>query len=172
MKEIWKDVVGYEGLYLVSDSGRIRGVKSGKVLKPGSTGKYLFVVLCKDGKRTPISVHRVVATAFCDNPYLKSEVNHINEDRYDNRAVNLEWCTRLENIRHGTGIEKHAKSQMNDKRSRKIVQLSVDGDVICIYPSVHEMNRCTGYDRSAVSKSANGDSRYSTAYGYKWKYAE
>ena len=129
MEGIWKDVVGYEGLYQVSNMGEVRGLKRGKVLKPGH-GKYLFVVLCKDGIRHEISVHRLVATAFCENPYGKSEVNHINETPWDNRAENLEWCTRLENLMYGSGPQRRAETQRNDpKRSIKIAQFSLDGEI-------------------------------------------
>ena len=173
MEEIWKPVVGFEGLYEVSNLGVVRGLKRGNVLKPGSTGRYLFVVLCKDGKRTDKLVHRVVAEAFCENKFNKPEVNHINEDRFDNRAENLEWCTRVENIRHGTGIKKHAESQRNDvNRSIKIEQYSIMGEKIAEYLSLHDVERKTGFNHTAVSRCAKGHHRYSHAYGYIWKYAQ
>ena len=170
MKEIWKDVEGYEGLYKVSNLGRIFGIKRNGVLKPGK-GRYDFVVLCKNGVRHEISVHRLVAKAFCPNPHNKPEVNHINEIAEDNRASNLEWCTRLENIRHGTGIERHAEAQLNCKRrSKRIAQYTIDGEYIKTFPSIREMYRQTGFDRSAVCKCASGNHRYSHAYGYLWRY--
>lgn len=170
MEEVWKPVVGYEGLYEVSNLGNVRGLKRGKVLKPGE-GKYLFVVLCKDGIRHEVHIHRLVATAFCDNPYAKLEVNHINEIAWDNRAENLEWVTRLENIRHGSGIERHAEAQRNDpNRSKRIMQYTVDGEYIRTFPSIKEMERQTGFDGSPVCKCARGSHRYSHAYGYKWKF--
>lgn len=171
MEEIWKPIVGFEGLYEVSNLGNVKGVKRGRILKPGSCGKYLFVVLCKDGKRKDKLVHRLVADAFCENKFNKPEVNHINEDGFDNRAKNLEWCTRVENIRHGTGIKRHAESQRNDaNRSTKVEQYSTCGEKIAEYLSLHDMERKTGFDRSAVSKCANGHPRYSHAYGYLWKF--
>lgn len=169
MNEIWKPIEGFEGLYKISDQGRIYSVKSRKCLKPGSTGRYLFVVLCKDGKRHDLLVHRLVAKAFCTKQEGETEVNHINENRFDNRAENLEWCTHLENIRHGTGIAKRAFRQMNGKRNKQIIQLSEDGTHIKKYRSIRDASRITGYDRSFITRCANGKVRM--AYGYKWQYA-
>lgn len=170
MEEIWKPVVGYEGLYEVSNLGNVRGLKRGKVLKPGK-GRYLFVVLCKDGIRHETSVHRLVATAFCPNPNNKPEVNHLNEIAEDNRASNLEWCTRIENLTYGSDPQRRADTQRNDpKRSIKIAQYSLDGEHINTFPSIREMERQTGFGRNAVCKCARGSSRYSHAYGYLWRY--
>lgn len=168
MNEIWKDIVGYEGLYKVSNLGRVLSVRRNSALIPGR-GRYLIVVLCKNGARHEVAVHRLVAEAYCEKRDDATEVNHINENRYDNRAINLEWCTRLENIRHGTGIQRHADAQRNDSRSKRIYQVSVNGDLIASFPSVREMNRVTGYDRAAIQRCANGKQK--TAYGYKWQYA-
>jgi len=167
MNEVWKDVTGYEGLYKVSDFGRVFSVRRNSILSPG-IGRYLIVVLCKNGTKREIAVHRLVAEAFCKKRSDATEVNHINENRYDNRAVNLEWCTRLENIRHGTGIQRHADAQRNDSRSKQINQISIDGDLIASFPSVREMNRITGYDRAAIQRCAKGKQK--TAYGFVWRY--
>lgn len=169
MKEIWKDVAGYEGLYKVSNLGNVYGVKRKKILKPG-LARYYFVVLCKDGKRKDVHIHRLVASAFCDNPDRKEEVNHLNEITTDNRAENLEWCTRLENIRWGTGIERHAASQRNGKRSKRISQYSRDGKYIKTYPSIREAHRQTGFDRAAIYRSLVG--KRPSAFGYVWRYAD
>lgn len=102
MGEIWKEVIGYEGLYQVSDHGRVRSVRRGIVLKPGAGGgrrnSYLFVVLCVNNVRNNQLVHRLVAKAFLGVHDL--EVNHIDEDPHNNAASNLEWCTRQENVDH------------------------------------------------------------------------
>lgn len=168
MKEVWKDVVDYEGLYQVSDLGRVFSVRRNATLKPGK-GRYLIVTLCKDGIKREVSVHRLVAGAFCTRRDGATEVNHINENRYDNRAINLEWCTRLENIRHGTGIQRHAEAQKNNNRSKKIAQVSLDGDLIATFPSIREATRITGFDHAAIQRCAK--CRQKSAYGYKWHYA-
>lgn len=111
--EIWKDVVGYEGLYMVSSSGVVKRIDSyvkrlhyyvpvkGRILKPLDNGKgYLRVKLSKNGKDRRIMLHRIIAEAFIFNAELKKEVNHINGNKKDNNIQNLEWCTRQENIAH------------------------------------------------------------------------
>lgn len=109
--EIWKDVVGYEGLYKVSNLGRVFSLKrkvlnkrniKPRMLKLHRTNKYCFVSLCKDRKRRLRceKVHRLVAMAFIQNPNNKPCVNHINNNGFDNRVENLEWVTNYENIQH------------------------------------------------------------------------
>lgn len=167
--EVWKDIVGYEGLYLVSNQGRVFGVKRNNILKNGN-GRYFHVVLCKGGITKEFSVHRLVATAFCQKKDGYTEVNHINENTHDNRAENLEWCTRTENIRHGTGIMRHAISQRNGKRNKAVKQFACDGEEIAEYRSIRDMQRTTGYDRSFVSRCARGERP--SAYGYVWKFVD
>lgn len=168
--EIWKDVVGYEGFYEVSTHGRVRSLKRGLVLKQGVCGKYNNVVLCKNGIRKTKAVHRLVATAFCLKADWENEVNHINEDKKDNRADNLEWCTRIENIRHGSGIARHAYAQRFGSRNKAISKIDENGDVIETYISMRDMQRKTGFDRRFISKCIKG--KCTMAYGYKWEYAD
>lgn len=168
LNEVWRDVAGYEGLYEVSSRGRVRGLKRGNVLKPALSGGYLFVVLCKEGKRKDVYVHRLVATAFCPRDTEDTEVNHLNEIKTDNRADNLEWCTRLENIQHGTGIARHAEKQMNDHRSKPVRQLSLTGELVKEFPSVGEVVRVLGYDKGFLLRCISG--KRPTAYGYRWQY--
>lgn len=106
MKVEWRDVVGYEGSYLVNNIGQIRG-PSGKILKGGkNTRGYIYVILSKNNKQVNRVIHRLIANAFLENPENKCDVNHLNGIKTDNRLINLEWATRSENIQHAydTGL--------------------------------------------------------------------
>ena len=104
--EQWKDVVGYEGLYRVSDLGRVLSLNYNrsdnvKILKKEHTKKgYLRVCFYKNKIRSKILVHRIIANNFIENNKIKKEVNHINGVKFDNRVENLEWCTSSENVKH------------------------------------------------------------------------
>lgn len=114
LKEVWKDIEGYEGLYQVSSYGRVKSLakkltrRDGidvnykeRVLKPyNCDGGYQVVALYKNNDRTQVLVHRLVAQSFLDNPENKPEVNHIDFNTANNNLFNLEWTTRQENIRH------------------------------------------------------------------------
>ena len=97
--EIWKDVQGYEGLYQVSNLGRVKGLKRSKIRKLcNDRGGYLCVSLKKQGKAKNFKVHRLVAVAFIPNPENKPEVDHINAIKTDNNINNLRWVTAKENM--------------------------------------------------------------------------
>ena len=124
MQEIWKDISGYEGIYQVSNLGNIRSCERKVYFKKGnpltsymtvpekiiskhiSNTGYYRVGLRKDGKRKFLSVHRIVTSAFIDNPENKPHVNHIDGNRLNNHSDNLEWVTCQENIIHArdTGL--------------------------------------------------------------------
>lgn len=164
--EIWKNIKGYEGLYQVSSDGRVKSLKWNKerILKPGiRKGGYLQVALCAGGKQKSLMVHRLVCEAFHDNPENKPEVNHINEIKTDNRACNLEWCTRIENMNHGTRNERSGKAQ-----SKSVGQYTRDGELIKIWPSTIEAKRQAGFDCGHISRVANGERK--THKGFVWKY--
>lgn len=176
MKEIWKDVVGYEGLYLVSNLGNVRSLKSGKILKPTYT-RTGYAIVWLYGKehlngRTgkAFSVHKIVANAFCIKGVLDCEVNHINEDKSDNRACNLEWCTHKENSSYGTRGERIGNANKNGKKSKPIVQLTLDGKFVAQYPSLAEIKRSTGFNHKNICRLLKGYGE--TSYGYKWQYAD
>lgn len=131
MIEIWRDVVGYDGKYQVSNFGRVKSFRyktvPPRILKAISNGTgYLRVCLCRNGKSKSAYVHRLVAEAFIPNPDGKPQINHINGIKTDNRAENLEWCTRSENTQHAlrTGLrgygEKHPRAKLTNEQARHI----------------------------------------------------
>ena len=116
-----------------------------------------------------MSVHRLVAEAFIPNPLGLPEVNHIDEDKTNNRADNLEWCTHLENSNYGSRPTRIGEKHINGKRSRSVSQFTLNGEFVATYPSMREAERQTGFAAGNIWYAING--RYSHAYGYKWKYA-
>lgn len=102
MEEIWKDVVGYEGLYQVSNLGRVKSLRSKRskdgIMSLGKKQGYSVIIVPNGKSRKMLLVHRLVAQAFIPNPENKPHIDHINGDRKDNRVENLRWCTPLENM--------------------------------------------------------------------------
>ena len=125
--EIWKDIDGYEGRYQVSNFGRVKSFWHGEhILKPVLLNiGYQQVTLCANGKHELVRVHRLVAKAFVDNPDNKPQVNHINGDKQDNRATNLEWVTASENRYHAyaTGLQRSGENIYNAKLTTEQVLL-------------------------------------------------
>ena len=179
MSEVWRDVVGYEGLYQVSSGGRVKSLErkvpklngertvKERILKPrGNRGGYLQVNLyAGGGKPKKFYVHRLVCEAFHDNPDNKPQVNHVNEDKADNRACNLEWCTAEENTNFGTRNERSRKTL-----SKPVGQYTRDAELIKIWSSAREAQRQAGFNQSNISKVACG--KYKQAYGCIWRYVE
>ena len=164
--EEWRDVVGYEGRYQVSSMGRVKSFKWNKerILKPSmDKDGYLLVTLCAGGKPKTLKVHRLVCEAFHENLENKSDVNHLNEIKTDNRASNLEWCTRRDNINHGSRNERLGKAL-----SKPVGQYAQDGELIKVWPSTMEVERQAGFSNGNISQAANG--KYKKAYGFIWKY--
>ena len=189
MEEIWKDIFGYEGLYQISNLGRVKSLnymrtRKERILKQQKDkGGYLLADLTKDNKRTHFLIHRLVALHFIPNDDLfKTEINHkdecktnnivfVNDDgTIDESKSNLEWCTPKENSNYGTRNEKCSKANRNHPNmSKQVQQYSKDGKtLIKTFPSLREVERQLGFSQSHISKCCKG--KYKTAYGFFWRY--
>lgn len=163
--EAWKDIKGFEGIYQISNMGRVKSFKAdpnGRILSiKNSKGDYLNIVLCHGNKRRSVKVHRLVAEAFIPNPDNKPEVNHKDGNKQNNRADNLEWVTRRENHRHALdrnpnmikGIIRYNRYT----RPKTIQQFSLDGNFVAEYPNAAEASRVTGICQRNILQVANMD---------------
>ena len=170
MEEIWKPIKDYEGLYEVSNLGKIKtlsriinGRKMPEKIKKLDKTKqgYLRVQLSKNKENKKYSVHRLVAQAFILNPNNLPCVNHIDENPSNNNVNNLEWCTHLYNNLYN---EKHKRN------CKKIKQLDKSYNIINIFDSVNEASQKTNIIRTEISNCLN--KRQKTAGGYHWQYYE
>lgn len=195
--EIWKPVVGFEGLYEVSNLGRVKRLPkqtrlhrpfiSKEKLMSYSLDKYGYPTLMLSNKsiRKLCKIHRLVAIAFLDNPNNFEQVNHKNEIKTDNRVVNLEWCDAAYNTNYGTRGERISKARKGRKltegeilahkrMSKPIVAISISDNSITHYASSYEAE-CNGFLRSNVKSCCKfkfnklGNNVYK---GYKWYYEE
>lgn len=172
--EIWKPIKGYEGRYCVSNMGRImslernvrsRGKIKQRIMKQCNARKgYKTVSLYIDGKRKRNIVHRLVAEAFIPNPNNYNQVNHIDENKSNNAAYNLEWCTAKQNMNHGTRAERtRAKAQ------KKVLKIDELGNVVSVYLSAKEAADANGVGKQEIAKFCRGN-RVGLYHGYYWKY--
>ena len=188
--EQWRTAVykgePYEG-YKVSNLGKIlslnyKNTGKAELMNPvTNTNGYLQVNLYKNGESKTCRVHRLVAEAFLENPENLPEVNHKDENKKNNfvflnedgsvnkKRSNLEWKNHIDNCNHGTRNERVAKANTNGKLSKKVLQLSLTGELICEYPSTRECER-NGFNHGAVAACCRGEKpQYK---GFIWKYKE
>lgn len=166
--ENWKDITYFEDVYEVSDMGNVRRKGSDKNLKPDGRD-YPTVDLSKNGQHKRYAIHRLVALHFVPNPSPKEklEVNHIDGDKKNNRADNLEWVSSAENIQHCWA------SLGRGKPPRPVEKLDLNtGEVLQRYKSVSEASYEFGSQsaRAGITRCCQG--HYEKAYGYKWRYAD
>lgn len=171
MKETWKDISGYEGLYQVSNFGRVKSLSKYCGNRPTEERLcsqhflrgYKRVTLCKNNILKHKQVHRLVAEAFIPNTDNKPQVNHKNGIKDDNRMDNLEWVTVNENLNHALNILK----KKDAKPARKVVQIK-NNIIVAIFDSISEARNKTFINN--ISGCCRGVLK--TAGGYKWKYTE
>lgn len=175
MEEIWKDVEGWEGIYQVSNMGRVRSMprmhncihpymRKVKILKPRVCGKsreYLSVCFHCGDKIKQYKIHRLVAMAFCPNPNGYNEVNHKNEIKGDNRAENLEWCSRSYNVPYNNIARRRSVSMM-----KKVCIINDDGSIFKSFNSYAEAAEFIGCESYQVTKAIKRNGR---CRGYKFK---
>ena len=185
MEEIWKAVEGYEGIYEVSNLGRVRSLdrdiyqvgRWGKVMKVRQPGKmiaqqthlgYKRVSLYRDGHKGKwFFVHRLVAAAFIPNPDGKQYVNHKDENRANNVPSNLEWCTMAENNLYGGHVERTQSANIINRQC--IEQVDASGNVVATFESITSAARQTGRPVSSVSQCLNGKLRQTHGFTFRRK---
>ena len=160
--ETFVKIEGFEN-YEVSNLGKVRNIKSGRMLKPHlNHNGYLKHHLYRHDKQKELFLHRIIATAFIDNPGEKPQVNHIDENKLNNDLSNLEWCTGRENLVHGTRTKRVA-----EKLSKKVIQLDLNDSVLNEFESMGQAERETGVPSGNISRCCNGERK--SAGGYKWR---
>lgn len=167
MEEIWKDIENYEGLYQVSNLGRVRSldrvvtnyrgsfIKKGEIKAQSNLSKgYKGVCLCKDGKQKTHKVHRLVAQAFLPNPNNLPQVNHKDEDKTNNRVDNLEWCDNEYNINYSWSVP--------------IYSININTGEYKKYSSLTEAQQITGAHKTQICGVLKG--YYNRAKHYLWRH--
>lgn len=183
--EIWKDIIGYEGAYQVSNFGRVKSLSrntfdgrkvNGKIMTlcEDSDG-YLLAHLRKENISFNAKVHRLVALAFINNKYGKPEVNHIDGDKRNNHIDNLEWVTCSENLKHSFRVlhRKHnriLKDKTGDLHptSKPVLQFDLNGNFIKRHGSARQASIYIGLYDTAIASAINKNRNI--IYGYLWKY--
>lgn len=175
MQEIWKDIKGYEGLYQVSNFGKIKSLakqvgfcfRSEKILKNNiDTYGYEYVILSKANKTKPFLVHRIVASHFIENVNNKEEVNHIDGNKKNNIVTNLEWCTSTENKKHA--ISNNLFKPKFNKSYNAIEQYDKEGNLIKIWEKASLIQKKLQFSSGRIHNCCKG--KHKTAYGFIWKY--
>jgi len=174
----WKPVSGYEGYYEVSDGGEVRSVdrtvfdRNGKerhlpgrpmklTKSKGRNNDGYYVVNLRNGKSKVASVHLLVAREFVPNPFALPTVNHIDGDKSNNSALNLEWASYRDNNIHAL------KHGLRSPRGSMVVQKDLAGNLIASFRSVCEASRATRIGRSLISHCVNN--RIDSAGGFIWE---
>lgn len=148
MNEIWKDIPQYEGLYQVSNYGRVKNVNTGKIKAQSIAGNgYQRVHLYKCGKDRNEYVHRLVAMAFIPNPDNLPQVNHKDEDKANNIVDNLEWCSAKYNMNYGS---LPTSLSLNYPKAIQIIKCDLYGNELDYYLSINEAEKMNGMAKGSI----------------------
>ena len=179
--EIWKDIEGYENLYQVSNLGNVRSLNFRNIgriqnltLKIRKRDGYVCVNLYGVNGCKTFPVHRLVAKAFISNPNKLPQVNHKDENKANNNADNLEWCTQKYNIQYSTNLHPKRKSYSRKPHrwTQRIRQIDIEsGEIIREYSCAQEVGKARNNPNTTdVIRCCIGKQK--TAYGYKWEFCE
>ena len=181
--EIWKDIPGYEGLYQASNLGRIKSlprkgthVQEEHILKQIVRRKgYCELALMKNCKRKHFVVHRLIALTFIPNPYNLPQIDHIDDNKQNNRVENLQWITNADNMAKAwrTGarsLEKTYKRGKDNCCARIVNQYDLQGNFIKKWYCIKDIENELKFDNRNISACCRH--KRPTAYGYKWEYAQ
>ncbi len=185
MNEIWKPIEGTDGKYEVSNTGKVRCLnykqtgKTKELTASEKVGGYLQLRVKKNGNLKTVVVHRLVADAFIPNPDRKPEVNHIDGNKKNNSADNLEWVTRSENIKHAVNIglrEKVASEaskrgkvwikELHKKQRKAVIATKIDTGEQFAFDSQQEAAECLGLQKSHITSVINGNRRHTGGYTF------
>ena len=185
MEEIWKDIKGYEGLYQVSNLGRVRSLDryvgnylfKGKIMKENLNSRgYLRLHLSMNNKQKEHKIHKLVAEAFIDNPDKLTEVNHINGIKTDNKVSNLEWCTHKENmlhafynLKHQAIVSKNTRRKNSENRQKKVANYAIKIEKIEVYDSIEQAAENNNICRSSIGKCCQGKQKQAGGFVWKWE---
>lgn len=169
MQEIWKDIKDYEGLYQISNLGRVKSFRASTkygspeemILKPSLINSgYGVVTLYGNGKKRKHQIHRLVATEFIENPNNFPCINHKDENKLNNCVDNLEWCTYQYNNNYGTAKIRAAKT-----RAKRVRQKNLNGDILAIYQSLNIASELLKIDYNNLDNWCNNG----FGGGYIWE---
>ena len=178
MQEEWRDIKGFEGYYQVSNLGRVRSLDreiyhpynktishyKGSIMKYSTRKKgYLGICLTKENKQKSFLIHRLVAEAFIPNPMNYNQINHIDEDKTNNKVDNLEWCDCKYNVNYGSCIKNMKKAKTNNTYNQKAILCIETGTK---YFNSKHAERETGYKARSIRAVCEG--KYKTLHGLHW----
>ena len=183
MSNRWKDIEGFEGLYKISEDGKVWSIPrmdiknrqvGGNIVTPKTNNRgYWQIRLNKDGTTHHFLVHRLVAQTFIPNTDKLPQVNHKDENRDNNHYSNLEWCTNLYNRHYGTGyqrsVENHDYKAMGERCRKPVVQKDLEGNVLKVWDWATEAEKATKIHKDNIRRVCSG--RGTSAGGYLWSYA-